>query len=79
VTKAIGRRILFPHICILPTRSNDPRPQLQFTDSTAEAVASIGITNAHVSVSHEKDYATAFVILESESEAPTKVIVDECR
>ena len=46
--------------------STEGAPQLQFHGRAAELVKEIGITRAHVSLSHAADQAVAFVVLEKE-------------
>ncbi len=46
--------------------STEGAPQLQFHGRAAEIVRELKITRAHVSLSHERDQAVAFVILEVE-------------
>ena len=44
----------------------DPRPRLIFSGSCLELAQSRGIGAAHVSLSHEQDYAIAYVALEKQ-------------
>lgn len=43
------------------------KPQLKLQGAAAELAAQRGVTQLHVSLSDERDYALAFVILEGES------------
>ncbi len=40
------------------------KPVMSLTGTACETFAALGGKNIHLSISHEKDYATAFVILE---------------
>jgi holo-[acyl-carrier protein] synthase len=42
------------------------QPLLQYNGRFAELATALGVTNAHVSISDERDYATATVILSSD-------------
>jgi holo-[acyl-carrier protein] synthase len=44
--------------------STEGAPQLQFHGRAAELVKELKITRAHISLSHERDQAIAFVVLE---------------
>jgi holo-[acyl-carrier protein] synthase len=46
--------------------STEGAPQLQFHGRAAELVKELGVTRAHVSLSHGADQAIAFVILEKD-------------
>jgi holo-[acyl-carrier protein] synthase len=46
-------------------RIADGRPEIAVHKRTAELVASMGVVNIHLSLSHEKEYATAMVVLEN--------------
>ncbi|WP_159501877.1 holo-ACP synthase [Microbacterium sp. 18062] len=48
------------------------RPWFTLTGSTAEVVASRGITALHLSLSHDAGLATAYVVAESESESQSQ-------
>ena len=48
---------------IIISNAPDGRPQVEFVGVTGERFARLGAV-AHLSISHEKDYATAVVILE---------------
>lgn len=64
--KALGtgfsEGISFLHIEILrePTKA----PYLTFLDKALEKTESLGVQHAHISYSHEKEFATAYVVLE---------------
>ncbi|MDF1819955.1 MAG: holo-ACP synthase [Alcanivoracaceae bacterium] len=47
---------------------NDPsgRPRLQLDGAARQRLASLGASRCHVSISDEKDYVVAFIILESD-------------
>lgn len=59
----IGRGVSFQHIHI----SNDQfgRPQLDFSDYTAELAAQMGVNRIWLSLTDEQAYACATVVLES--------------
>ncbi len=57
----IGRGVSWQHMTV--THNENGAPQLLFSDGAAERLASLGGNQVHVSVSDEKDYATAVVIL----------------
>ena len=60
----IGRGISWHHI---HTRNNEVgAPELWFTDGALERFNGLGGRSCHVSVSDEKHYATAFVVLEGD-------------
>jgi holo-[acyl-carrier protein] synthase len=40
------------------------RPQLAFSGAGAETADRLGVKNANISISHEKEYAVAFAVLE---------------
>jgi holo-[acyl-carrier protein] synthase len=46
--------------------STEGAPQLEFHGRAAELLAQLEITRAHVSLSHERQHAVAFVVLVSE-------------
>ena len=64
--KAIGTGISgdinFKTIEIL--RNNEGKPIFKFTEKTQLLIDNLGIAHSHVSLSDEKEYALAFVILE---------------
>ena len=64
--KAIGTGISgdvnFKTIEIL--RNNDGKPMFKFAEKTQLLIDNLGIAHSHVSLSDEKEYALAFVILE---------------
>jgi holo-[acyl-carrier protein] synthase len=65
VTKAIGSRILFPEIVI---QSNvNASPTISFQGEALEVARNKGISQTHLSVSHDGEYAIAYVILEKET------------
>lgn len=66
--KAFGARLLFPELVLTrPKRgAADPRPQLRTEGRAAEMFQERGICGTHVSLSHDTDYATAYVVLETE-------------
>jgi hypothetical protein len=43
------------------------RPRLRFEGRTQQDMNAAGVTGAHVTLSHDGDYATAFVVLERDS------------
>jgi len=45
--------------------NSDGRPSLIISGAASKKIKDFGIKNIHLSLSHEKKYATAFVILES--------------
>lgn len=47
-------------------RAATGRPTLRFDGHAKQHLAAAGVTRAHVSISHDTDYATAFVVLEAE-------------
>ena len=63
VIKAAGRRLLFPDIVVLPLPLS-PRPVLRFSGAGLATVRAVGVASAHVSISHDGDYAMAHVYLE---------------
>ena len=44
------------------------KPALVFDDALAKYVSDLGVTRHHLSISDEKDFAVAFVVLEREQE-----------
>lgn len=44
----------------------DPRPSVVMSGDTAEMLRRRGVAASHLSLSHDGEYATAFVVLESE-------------
>jgi holo-[acyl-carrier protein] synthase len=46
--------------------SNEGAPQLEFHGRARELIGQLGVTGAHLSLSHATDQAVAFVILERE-------------
>ncbi|MBP6820632.1 MAG: holo-ACP synthase [Acidobacteria bacterium] len=46
--------------------STEGAPQLRFHGRAAELIASLKITNSHVSLSHAPEHAIAFVVLEKD-------------
>jgi holo-[acyl-carrier protein] synthase len=46
-------------------RIPDSKPQITVHKGTAELIASLGDAMIHLSLSHEREYATAMVVLES--------------
>lgn len=44
-------------------------PVMTFTDKALERAQALGVTRVHLSISDEKHYAVAFVILESQAKA----------
>ena len=64
--KAIGTGISgdvnFKTIEIL--RNDEGKPMFKFAEKTQLLIDNLGITHSHVSLSDEKEYALAFVILE---------------
>ena len=64
--KAIGTGISgdinFKTIEIL--RNDEGKPMFKFAEKTQSLIDNLGITHSHVSLSDEKEYALAFVILE---------------
>ena len=64
--KAIGTGISgdvnFKTIEIL--RNNEGKPMFKFAEKTQLLIDNLGIAHSHVSLSDEKEYALAFVILE---------------
>lgn len=59
--KAVGTRILFPEI-LVARKPNSP-PVIEFLGSAKVAA---GASKAHLSISHETEYAVAYVILEQD-------------
>lgn len=59
----IAQGIRFPDLEV----ANDPggRPRLQFHGAAAEAARQQGVARAHLSISDERGYALAMVVLES--------------
>ena len=62
VSKALGTGIRFNQIEIL--RNSDGKPYLNHDGMITTIFNDLGITKTHVSLSDEKKYALAFVILE---------------
>ncbi len=67
--KAFGDRVQFPdlHVHRVPP---DPRAKLSFSGSALQAINSAGIGEAHISLSHEQEFAIAFVVLEKRAQKP---------
>ncbi len=59
----IGRGISWQHMWL--EHNDDGAPFLKFSEGAADRLASLGGDRIHVSVSDERSYATATVILES--------------
>jgi len=57
----IGQGVSWQHIVI--SRDELGAPLLHFSDRAAEVATSRGATKSHISLSDEKDYAVAFVVL----------------
>lgn len=66
--KALGtgftQGVSFVDIRIISTPNG--RPEVQFFEKTALIAQSLRVTHTHISISHEKEYAVATVILESQ-------------
>eukprot|EP01083_Nonionella_stella_P045925 123039_1 len=62
--KAFGKRILFPDISIKKAPKST-RPELHITGAARRLFDRAGVTHGYVSLSHESEYAVAFVMLES--------------
>ena len=63
-------RLLFPEICLVAGNTQEhPRPRLQFFGGVKGEAAKQRIVAAHVSLSHDDDYAFAQVLLETEAPA----------
>lgn len=66
--KALGtgftQGVSFVDIRIIPTPNG--RPEVQFFEKTALIAQRLRVTHTHISISHEKEYAVATVILESQ-------------
>ena len=58
----IGRGISFQHFCVSNTEQG--APELQLSAAAAARLAALGASCAHLSLSDERDYAVAFVVLE---------------
>ena len=48
------------------------KPFVKLYAATAETAKRLGITRIHVSISHERELATAFVVLEADETAPSR-------
>ncbi len=59
----IGRGVSWQHMWL--EHNSEGAPSLKFSDGAAERLASLGGERVHVSVSDERRYATATVILET--------------
>jgi len=62
----IGAECSFTEMEIIDTEIGVP--VLTLSGSAARTAANLGVENMHVSISHEKDYAVAVVIMESLSD-----------
>jgi len=60
--KACGSRLHFPEIFV---STKNARPSLQVVGSARSLFDEKGIRSQLLSISHEKEYAIAFVVLES--------------
>lgn len=60
----IGESCSFSEIEILPGQAGAPEITALY-GKTAETVQNKGITTYHISISHERDYAVGFVVLET--------------
>lgn len=65
VTKAFGKRLLFPEITVRRGDEKDPRPQLVVHGDAEKDFLAIGVTpsNRFLSISHDQEYTTAYVSL----------------
>jgi holo-[acyl-carrier protein] synthase len=64
--KALGcgiGAVSFRHIYVTYTDSG--QPLLRFTEQGARQASELGVTHSHVSISDEKDFAIAYVVLEA--------------
>mmetsp|Transcript_9633 Transcript_9633/g.18786 ORF Transcript_9633/g.18786 Transcript_9633/m.18786 type:complete len:123 (+) Transcript_9633:33-401(+) len=61
--KAVGQPLIFSEVKV--SKSEAGRPILEWSGSTLTKLASYGSLQAHVSISHETDYAVAVVVLMS--------------
>lgn len=59
----IGQGVGWQHLSV--THTDIGQPLLQYTDGFADIASELGVTHSHVSISDEKEYAVATVILES--------------
>lgn len=59
----IGQGVGWQHLSL--THTDIGQPLLQYTDGFADIASELGVTHSHVSISDEKEYAVATVILES--------------
>lgn len=59
----IGHGVGWQHIWL--THTDKGQPLLHYTDGFAQIASELGVTHSHVSISDEKEYAVATVILES--------------
>lgn len=50
------------------TLSEDRKPSIVLSRKVAEILGELGVNAVHLSMSHEKDYAVAHVVLEGEEE-----------
>ena len=71
VSKALGTGILTEKLAmtdveVLPDESG--APQVTFKGKAAELVKELKVVSASVSITHEKDYATAFCVLLTDEE-----------
>ncbi len=67
-SKALGcgmcEACAFVEIEILPSESGSGAPVVQLHAETAKTAERLGVKKIHVSISHEKNYAIAFILLE---------------
>ena len=59
----IGQGVGWQHLSV--THTDIGQPLLQYTDGFADIASELGVTHSHVSISDEKEYAVATVILEA--------------
>jgi len=63
--KAFGGQYRIPFPNMLVTNTNSGQPILKFQDKAQEYAKLLGVTAVHLSISHDKDYAIANVLLET--------------
>lgn len=66
-SKALGTGLVFDLKDVYIQKNQDGKPSLQVINSARNVMTDkCGNCNIHVSLSHEKEYATAFVVIEKQ-------------
>lgn len=74
IAKALGAPPgMMWHHCSIPRPAHgDGRPEVRLTDSVRDRADELGVTHWHLSLSHDGDVATAYVVAERRETDPTE-------